>query len=290
MITDQEIMEGETAVVDAEIEIEIENETETDALELEAGETSENNEEKPLKVHLDKWLWAARFYKTLPLARKAIQNGKIYYNGYRSRSSVEISVGGLLKIQHGNMDKLVIILGLSTRRRSMKDAAALYQDISQHQEALSRGGIAGSAMQSRYSHSQGSSQNGYGHREPGYSHGASHSQGSRDYFQGHQNHQNHQGQGYYSNHSNQAYQGHQNQYGHGQSGHFRHPYQRQSQSYSSTSQYEDRDNDYQNRGPSLLEEQQREKPKRIIRFLRRPLQKPVGAPIVKEEPETVDVD
>lgn len=96
----------------------------------------QKSEEKPLEVHLDKWLWAARFYKTLALARKAIQHGKIFYNGQRSRSSVEISVGGLLKIQHGYLDKLIIITGLSTRRRSMKEAAALYQDISQHQETL----------------------------------------------------------------------------------------------------------------------------------------------------------
>ena len=128
---------------------------------------SSSEEEKPLKVHLDKWLWAARFYKTLPLARKAIQSGKIYYNGHRSRSTVEISVGGLLKIQHGNVNRLVIILGLSTRRRSMKDAAALYQDISQHQETLSQGGIAASAQPPRYSQPSSSaypgSHSGYGH-------------------------------------------------------------------------------------------------------------------------------
>jgi ribosome-associated heat shock protein Hsp15 len=92
---------------------------------------TESAEEKPLQVHLDKWLWAARFYKTLALSRKAIQNGKIYYNGQPSRSSVEISVGGFLRIRHGNLDKLVLVTGLSTRRRSMKDAALLYQDISQ---------------------------------------------------------------------------------------------------------------------------------------------------------------
>jgi ribosome-associated heat shock protein Hsp15 len=104
-------------------------------MDMPLGDT-ESVEEKPLQVHLDKWLWAARFYKTLALSRKAIQNGKIYYNGQRSRSSVEISVGGLLRIQHGNLDKLVVVTGLSTRRRSMKDAALLYQDISHHQETL----------------------------------------------------------------------------------------------------------------------------------------------------------
>ncbi|MEY3182782.1 MAG: heat shock protein 15 [Pseudomonadota bacterium] len=105
-------------------------------MEVFAGEDTESVEEKSLQVHLDKWLWAARFYKTLALSRKAIQNGKIYYNGQRSRSSVEISVGGLLRIQHGNLDKLVVVTGLSTRRRSMKDAALLYQDISHHQDIL----------------------------------------------------------------------------------------------------------------------------------------------------------
>jgi ribosome-associated heat shock protein Hsp15 len=111
-------------------------ETDTNmSMDIFSGDT-ESVEEKPLQVHLDKWLWAARFYKTLALSRKAIQNGKIYYNGQRSRSSVEISVGGLLRIQHGSVDKLVVVTGLSTRRRSMKDAALLYQEISHHQEIL----------------------------------------------------------------------------------------------------------------------------------------------------------
>jgi len=223
---------------------------------------SSSEEEKPLKVHLDKWLWAARFYKTLPLARKAIQSGKIYYNGHRSRSTVEISVGGLLKIQHGNVNRLVIILGLSTRRRSMKDAAALYQDISQHQETLSQGGIAASAQPPRYSQPSSSA---YPGSHSGYGHGQSHGQG-------------------------QGGHGHGPRHGQ-QSGQFRSPYQRPA--YAAPNAYDDhREPDFHApRGPSLFEEQQQEKPKRIIRFLRRPLQRPgTTAPLIKAEPETADAD
>lgn len=136
-------------------------ETETNmSMETPLGDTEGVSEEKPLQVHLDKWLWAARFYKTLALSRKAIQNGKIYYNGQRSRSSVEISVGGLLRIQHGSLDKLVVITGLSTRRRSMKDAALLYQDISHHQEILRQVADSYQPQQtrSRYPASSGGSQ------------------------------------------------------------------------------------------------------------------------------------
>jgi len=284
MITDEELMDGDTVV--------------EEAIEGAFLEKNDAEEEKPLKVHLDKWLWAARFYKTLPLARKAIQSGKIYYNGHRSRSSVEISVGGLLKIQHGNMDKLVIILGLSTRRRSMKDAAALYQDISQHQDTLSRGGIAENAPQSRYtSNSQGYSQGGgYARHNPEHRHGFNpeHRQGFNPEHRHNPEHQGqHQHGGYRQSHHAGDYQ-HNQGYAHGhsqsgQSGQFRSPYQRQS--YLASSSYEDREKEhYPARTPSLLDEQQREKPKRIIRFLRRPLQKPATAPLAKAEPETVDAE
>mgnify|MGYP001132001113 CR=1 FL=1 len=143
----------------------VETETHTD-MDRSLADT-ESVEEKPLQVHLDKWLWAARFYKTLALSRKAIQNGKIYYNGQRSRSSVEISVGGLLRIQHGNLDKLVVVTGLSTRRRSMKDAALLYQDISHHQEILRQVADSYQPQQNRarYPMSSGGTQ----HRQRSYS-------------------------------------------------------------------------------------------------------------------------
>ena len=64
-------------------------------------EASNPSEERILTVRLDKWLWAARFFKTRALARAAIEAGKVYYNGERSKPSREIEIGALLQIYQG---------------------------------------------------------------------------------------------------------------------------------------------------------------------------------------------
>ena len=62
-------------------------------------ESSESGEERVLKVRLDKWLWAARFFKTRAVARAAVEKGRIFYNGERSRPSREIEIGATLQPQ-----------------------------------------------------------------------------------------------------------------------------------------------------------------------------------------------
>ncbi len=86
-------------------------------------------EEKTLKVRLDKWLWAARFFKTRALARSAIENGKVFYDGSKTIPSKEILVGATLLINQGKAKKLIIIRQLSTRRRSTEEANALFEEI-----------------------------------------------------------------------------------------------------------------------------------------------------------------
>jgi len=83
-------------------------------------------EERVLKVRLDKWLWAARFFKTRALARLAVENRKVFYNGKPVKPSLEIEVGAELKISMGRTERTVLIQGLSTRRHATNKAEELY--------------------------------------------------------------------------------------------------------------------------------------------------------------------
>lgn len=99
-----------------------------DAREAEEFENLESGEERVLKVRLDKWLWAARFFKTRALARAAVEAGKVFYNNERSKPSREIEIGATLHIRQGRFEKIVIVKGLSTRRRSTDEALALFEE------------------------------------------------------------------------------------------------------------------------------------------------------------------
>lgn len=85
--------------------------------------------EKELKVRLDKWLWAARFFKTRALARSAVENGKVLYDNQKAVPSKEIDVGGTIFINQGKTQKTVIIKRLSTRRRCTDEANALFETL-----------------------------------------------------------------------------------------------------------------------------------------------------------------
>lgn len=80
------------------------------------------------KIRLDKWLWAARFFKTRSLAKQAIEGGKVHYDGARSKVSKEVEIGALLTIRAGWDEKEVEIIGLSNQRRGAPEAQALYNE------------------------------------------------------------------------------------------------------------------------------------------------------------------
>lgn len=80
------------------------------------------------KIRLDKWLWAARFYKTRSIARDMIQGGKVHYNGQRSKASKLAEVGALLSIRQGDVIKQVSIEILSDQRRGAPIAETLYKE------------------------------------------------------------------------------------------------------------------------------------------------------------------
>ncbi|MDT0225058.1 ribosome-associated heat shock protein Hsp15 [Serratia marcescens] len=79
-------------------------------------------------VRLDKWLWAARFYKTRALAREMIDGGKVHYNGQRGKPSKIVELNAELKLRQGNEERTVIVLALTSQRRGANEAQQLYQE------------------------------------------------------------------------------------------------------------------------------------------------------------------
>lgn len=79
-------------------------------------------------VRLDKWLWAARFYKTRAIARQMIQAGKVHYDGQRAKPSKMVQVGAMLKLRQGFDSKEVEVLALSEQRRGAPEAEQLYRE------------------------------------------------------------------------------------------------------------------------------------------------------------------
>ena len=88
-------------------------------------------EEKKEAVRLDKWLWAARFYKTRTLAKEMIDGGKVHYNGQRSKPNKIVEVGATLKIRQDSDEKEIVVLALSTQRRGAPEAQRLYRETEQ---------------------------------------------------------------------------------------------------------------------------------------------------------------
>jgi len=80
------------------------------------------------KVRIDKWLWAARFFKTRSLATEAVGGGKVHLNQQRTKAAKEVHVGDELIIRTGYVKRTVIVLALSKQRRPAKEAVLLYEE------------------------------------------------------------------------------------------------------------------------------------------------------------------
>jgi len=82
-------------------------------------------------TRLDKWLWAARFYRTRALAKQMIDGGKVFYNGQRTKSGKAVSIGDSIKIRQGFDEKEVEVIALADKRRDASFAQTLYQETDQ---------------------------------------------------------------------------------------------------------------------------------------------------------------
>ncbi len=80
------------------------------------------------RVRVDKWLWAARFFKTRGQATEAIQGGRVHVNGQRVKPARPIQIGDTLEIQKGRESFTVVIEGIADRRGSASVAQTLYRE------------------------------------------------------------------------------------------------------------------------------------------------------------------
>ena len=81
-----------------------------------------------LRVRLDKWLWAARFYKTRALAHEAIEGGRVRLDGDRVKPSREVRVGDVLSLHVNDLEWVVNVQKLAERRGPASEARELYAE------------------------------------------------------------------------------------------------------------------------------------------------------------------
>ena len=81
-----------------------------------------------ISVRLDKWLWAARFFKTRSIARDAVQSGKVQYNGQRSKPGKIVEWGAKIKVPQGYDIKEIVVQQLKEQRQSAPLAQLMYQE------------------------------------------------------------------------------------------------------------------------------------------------------------------
>lgn len=90
------------------------------------------------RVRIDKWLWAARFFKTRPLATEAVTGGKVYVNGARAKPGRAVAVGDHLSIRRGPYIFDIVVHGLAGRRGPAALAASLYEESAESRENRAR--------------------------------------------------------------------------------------------------------------------------------------------------------
>lgn len=86
------------------------------------------SESESSKIRIDKWLWAARFFKTRSLASDAINGGHVHLNGSRIKTSRAVAIGDELRIQRGHEQMVVMVQALSDKRGPAAVAQTLYAE------------------------------------------------------------------------------------------------------------------------------------------------------------------
>lgn len=97
---------------------------------MDGGTGSEGGQAEP-RVRIDRWLWAARFFKTRSLAKAAVEGGRAHVNGARVKAARGIRPGDTVTISRGREEREVVVTGVAERRGSASDAAKLYQETAQ---------------------------------------------------------------------------------------------------------------------------------------------------------------
>lgn len=102
----------------------------------------QNDVQGNVSTRLDKWLWAARFYKTRAIAKQMIDGGKVFYNGQRSKSGKAVVIGDRVTIRQGFEEKHVIVVALADKRRDATFAQTLFKETSESIETREKNNLA----------------------------------------------------------------------------------------------------------------------------------------------------
>jgi ribosome-associated heat shock protein Hsp15 len=89
-------------------------------------------------VRLDKWLWAARFFKSRSLAVQAIAGGKVAVNGDRVKPAHDVKAGDEVRVRLGPYDHVVLVRAIGERRGPAADAAMLYEETAESRQLRER--------------------------------------------------------------------------------------------------------------------------------------------------------
>ena len=79
-------------------------------------------------ARIDRWLWAARFYKTRSQAAVAIEGGKVRLNDARPKTGAQVRIGDVVRVRSGPIERTVVVRGLGERRGTAAAAVALYDE------------------------------------------------------------------------------------------------------------------------------------------------------------------
>jgi ribosome-associated heat shock protein Hsp15 len=91
--------------------------------------------EETTRVRLDKWLWAARFFKTRALAADAIESGKVEVNGERAKRAKQLQLGDSVRVRLGPYHHIITVLAVSERRGPASVAKTLYEESAEGRKA-----------------------------------------------------------------------------------------------------------------------------------------------------------
>jgi ribosome-associated heat shock protein Hsp15 len=100
------------------------------------------NDNSLASTRLDKWLWAARFYKTRAIAKQMIDGGKVFYNGQRTKSGKTVTIGDAIKIRQGFDEREIEVIALADKRRDATFAQTLYQETAKSIETREKNSLA----------------------------------------------------------------------------------------------------------------------------------------------------
>lgn len=105
----------------------------------------QKHDEQDNKCRLDKWLWAARFFKTRSLAADAVDGGKVHIGGDRVKPAKEVRIGYIIHIRNKDFEIEVEVKALSTQRRGAPEAALLYVETERSMQRREEASITKSA-------------------------------------------------------------------------------------------------------------------------------------------------